>query len=136
MAQLRQARSGYERRAVRCFVVTTGTPEHTREFCGARQVPFTCLVDYPGEPAYAAFGLEKASLFRLFGPSLPRSVWRVLTRFREVSMPESGDVYQMSGAFVLDRTGVVRFVHRSAYPTDHPSDEQIWACLDSLCDSL
>ncbi len=60
MAQLRRALAGYEERRARCFAVTTGTPEHTREFCAAHEVPFTCLVDYPGEPAYAAFGQHPA----------------------------------------------------------------------------
>jgi peroxiredoxin len=132
VAQLRRARAGYELRRARCFAVTTGTPAHTREFCAAREVPFTCLVDAPGEPAYAAFGLRKVSLRRLFGPSLLRGIATVLSRWREVAMPKSGDVYQMSGAFVVDRAGVVRFVHRNSHPNDHPADEDIWACLDGL----
>jgi len=132
VAQLRHAIAGYERRRARCFAVTTGTPEHTREFCAARGVPFTCLVDLPGEPAYAAFGLEKVSLRRLFGPSLLRGIATVVARWREVAMPKSGDVYQMSGTFVLDRGGIVRFVHRNRDPNDHPADADIWACLDRL----
>ncbi len=84
MAQLRRALAGYEERRARCFAVTTGTPEDTREFCAAHEVPFTCFVDYPGEPAYAAFGLRKVSLRRLFGPSLVTGLWTVLTRLREV----------------------------------------------------
>jgi len=132
VAQLRRALSGYETRAARYFVVTTGTPEHTREFCEVHRVPFTCLVDYPGEPGYAAFGLEKVGLRRLFGPSLLQGLWTTVSRFREVSMPKSGDVFQMSGAFVIDRAGIVRFVHRSQFPQDHPADEHIWACLDGV----
>jgi peroxiredoxin len=132
VAQLHHAFAGYRRRPARCFAVTTGTPEHTREFCTAHQVPFTCLVDYPGEPAYAAFGLRKASLRQLFGPSLVKGLWTVLTRLREVSIPKSGDVYQMSGAFVIDRDGIMRFAHRNQHPADHPADARIWACLDAL----
>jgi peroxiredoxin len=132
VAQLRHALAGYERRSARCFVVTTGTPEDTRAFSAARAVPFTCLVDLPGEPAYEAFGLAKVSLRRLFGPSLLRGVWRTLTRWRELSVPASGDVYQMSGTFVIDRGGIVRLAHRDRDPNDHVTDERIWACLDAL----
>ncbi|HJQ83386.1 MAG TPA: peroxiredoxin-like family protein [Candidatus Binatia bacterium] len=132
MAQLRRARAGYERRDARCLLVTTGTPEHTREFCAAREAPFACLVDLPGEPAYAAFGLAKVSLRALFGPSLLTGVLTVLRRWREVSMPRSGDVHQMSGAFVVDRDGIVRLAHRNRHPNDHPADETIWRCLDAL----
>jgi len=49
-----------------------------------------------------------------------------------VSIPRSGDVFQMSGTFVIDGGGMVRFAHRSSYPTDHPADEDIWSCLDQL----
>jgi peroxiredoxin len=129
---LRQALPGYERHRARCFAVTTGTPEHTREFCAARGVPFTCLVDMPGEPAYAAFGLQKVSIRRLFGPSLLAGIARVLARWREIELPKSGDVHQMSGVFVIDQAGIVRFVHRNRDPNDHPADEAVWACLDRL----
>jgi peroxiredoxin len=132
VAQLRRALPGYQRRRARCFVVTNGTPEHTREFCAERAVPFTCLVDVPGEPAYAAFGLQKVSVRRLFGPSLIRGIATVLSRWREIARPKSGDVHQMSGAFVIDRAGIVRLVHRDGDPNDHPADEDIWACLDGL----
>jgi peroxiredoxin len=132
VAQLRHALPGYQRRRARCFVVTTGTPEHTREFCVERAVPFTCLVDAPGEPAYEAFGLRKVSIRRLFGPSLVRGIVTVLRRWREVAVPKSGDVHQMSGTFVIDRAGVVRLVHRDSHPNDHLADEDIWACLEGL----
>jgi peroxiredoxin len=132
VAQLRQALPGYARRRARCFVVTTGTPEDTREFCAAHAVPFTCLVDLPGEPAYAAFGLKKVSIRRLFGPNLLAGIARVLSRWREIALPKSGDVHQMSGAFVVDGAGVVRFVHRDRHPNDHPADADLWACLDAL----
>ena len=132
MAQLRQAISGYARRRARYFAVTTGTPEHTREFCAARNVPFTCLVDLPGEPAYAAFGLQKVSIRRLLGPNLLAGLARVLARWREIELPKSGDVHQMSGVFVIDRAGIVRFVHRNRDPNDHPADEAVLAALDRL----
>ena len=132
MAQLRLALAGYQSRKARCFAITTGTPEHTREFCLAHEVPFTCLVDRPGEPAYAAFGLAKVNLRSLFGPSLLASLWAVASRWRELALPKSGDVYQMSGAFVIDRDGIVRYAHRNRDPNDHPADEDIWACLDAL----
>jgi peroxiredoxin len=132
VAQLRRALPGYRQRPARYFAVTTGTPEHTRAFCARHEVPFPCLVDLPGEPGYAAFGLEKASLRRLFAPSLARGLWTVVRRAREVSIPKAGDVFQMSGTFVVDAAGTVRFAHRDRYPTDHPADETLWACLDRL----
>ena len=112
------------------FAIMTGTPEHSAEFCRAREVPFECLTDRPGEPTYRAFGLAKVNLRTLFGPNLIESVWTLAKRFREVRNPKSGDVYQMSGSFVLDPTGVVRYAHRDAHPGDHAPSAEIWRHLD------
>lgn len=132
MAQLRQSKERYARRRASVYAVTTGRPEHTREFCARHEVPFPCLVDRPGEPAYVAFGLEKTTLRNLFGPSLLQGVWTALSRWRETYTPASGDVFQLSGTFVVDAAGIVRFVHRDAHPGDHAADDAILACLDAL----
>ncbi len=129
---MRQDAAGYEHRRTAVFVVTTGVPRETAEFCAKFSVPFTCLVDQPGEPGYQAFGLEKVGLLRLFGPNPAVSLWTALRRFSEVSIPKAGDVYQMSGSFVIDTGGVLRLVHRSRNPGDHLANEQVWAVLDSL----
>lgn len=130
--QLRQDAPGYEHRRAAVFVVTTGSPQDTGEFCAKFGVPFACLVDHPGEPGYQAFGLEKVSLLRLFGPNPAVSLWTAVRRFSEISIPKTGDVYQMSGSFVIDAGGVLRMAHRSQNPGDHVANERVWAVLDSL----
>ena len=89
-----------------------------------------CLLEH--EPSYRAFGLEKVGLLRLFGPNPLVSLWTLARRFREVSNPPSGNVFQMSGTFVIDAGGIVRMAHRSRHPNDHADTARIWACLDAL----
>jgi hypothetical protein len=112
--------------------VTTGTPQFTAEFCKQFDVGHTCLVDQPGEPGYRAFGLAKVGMRTLLGPSLWESLAVIARRWRELATPKAGDVYQMSGTFVLDCEGVVRLAHRGAHPNDHVSHEEIWQCLDAI----
>jgi len=131
---LRGQLEGFRRRDANVYAVTTGTPADTAAFCEQLDVPFPCLVDRPGEPGYRAFGLDKVGLLRLFGPNPIKSLWTVARRFREVRNPPSGDVFQMSGTFVIDGRGIVRLAHRSRYPNDHVETERIWACLDALAD--
>ena len=114
------------------LVVTTGTPSHTAEFCRDHRVPFTCLAARVGEPGYQAFGLKKAPLRELFGPSLLAGVLTALRRWREVRNPKSGDVYQMSGTFVIDRHGTLQLAHRDEHPNDHASLQDVLDCLDGL----
>lgn len=129
---MRQERAGYDQRDATVYVVTTGTPRDTAEFCAEHGVPFTCLVDRPGEPTYRALGLEKAGLLQLLGPNYLESLKTLFKRFREVKMPASGDVQQLAGTFVIDDEGILRFAHRSRYPGDHVSSAEVWECLDAL----
>lgn len=129
---MRDAAVDLARRNARMFAITTGTPAHTAEFCRDQRVPVACLVDHVGEPAYRAFGLKKAPLRELFGPSLVTGVLTALRRWREVRNPKSGDVYQMSGTFVIDRDGTLRLAHRDAHPNDHADIGDILRCLDAL----
>lgn len=130
--ELRARRADYERRAAAVYCVTNGKPEHSAEFCARREVPFPCVVDRPGEPAYRAFDLEKVNYRRLFGPSLVEAFAIIARRWREIETPKSGDVLQMSGTMVLDRDGVVRLAHHSYYPNDHAADDDVLALLDTL----
>lgn len=114
------------------YLVTTGTPELTVEFCEQFDVGHTCLVDLPGEPGYGAFGLAKVGMRTLLGPSLWASLKTIARRWREIHVPKGGDPFQMSGTFVLDGSGKVRLAHRSAHPNDHLAHERIWSCLDSM----
>jgi peroxiredoxin len=130
---LRDEKTEWDKRSFAdVYTITTGTPADTAEFCREFEVPFPCLVDYPGEPAYAAFGLAKVSLRQLFGPSLVESMIVIAKRLREIRAPKSGDVYQMSGAFVFDSDGILRFAHANQHPNDNADSERIWACLDSF----
>ena len=129
---MRDTAADLARRNVDVYTVTTGTPAHTAEFCRDHRVPFACLVDHVGEPAYQAFGLKKAPLRELFGPSLVTGVLTALRRWKEIRNPKSGDVYQMSGTFVIDRDGTLRLAHRDAHPNDHAAMSDILRCLDAL----
>jgi hypothetical protein len=95
-------------------------------------VGHTCLVDRPGEPTYAAFGLAKVGMRTLLGPSLWQSAKTMARRWRELHAPPAGDPFQMSGTFVFDGSGRLRLAHRSAHPNDHLSHEAIWSCLDQM----
>lgn len=112
------------------YAVTNGRPADTAAFCKEFRVPFPCLVDQPGEPAYAAFGLKKVGMRQLFGPSLLGGLMTLAKRFREVRKPESGDVHQMSGTFVIGADGRILLAHADEHPNDRISSAAIWACLD------
>ena len=129
---MRDFAGGLAERGVNLYAITTGTPEHTADFCSSREVPMTCLTDHPGEPGYAAFGLVRVGMRTLFGPSVRQGVLTAVRRWREVELPRSGDPYRMSGTFVLDGRGEIRFAHRDEHPNDHAETSTLVACLDEI----
>ncbi len=107
-------------------VVTLGTAEQAAAFFPEPDLAMTVLAD-PGQEAYRAFGLDQGSLWQIAGPK----VWApsIKAMFRGGIGKPTGDVRQLPGAFVVDRQGVVRFVHRAAHQADRPDHAAMLAVL-------
>lgn len=130
---LRQLREVYpECQALDAEIValTMGQPGATGEFCRQQGTPFVCLSDYERQ-AYQAFGLGNS----LMGAVHP-TTW--LSYAREVlkgnlprPMPPSM-TGQMSGTFIIDRRGLVRFAHPSKTAADNPAMDELLMVLRSL----
>jgi hypothetical protein len=43
-----------------------------------------------------------------------------------------GDPLQLGGTFIVDHSGIVRYVHRSRTPLDYPAVEELLARLNGL----
>ena len=103
-------------------LVTQGTPEQARVFCAERAPGVTCLAD-PERKSYAAYRLERASLWQTF---LSRAVWRSNRRLKRtrgwnVEMPPKGqDAMQMAGVFVIGTDGRIRLPYYYDHIADHP----------------
>lgn len=106
-------------------LVGQGTPEQTADFVRKLELPYPVLGD-PERVAYAAYGLTEAGAREFFKPESGRAYLRsVLSGARQGRVV--GNARQLGGAFVVDRGGVVRLAHPSAYPGDHASTEELLA---------
>ena len=111
------------------LAVTMGTPEQAAEFRAKLDAPFPLLAD-AGREVYQAYGLKRGSVNQVMGPK----TWLRLTKatLRAGLGKPVGDVWQMPGAFVIDRQGIIRYAH---YPTDQserPSNEDLLQTLESI----
>ncbi|HEX2993404.1 MAG TPA: peroxiredoxin-like family protein [Anaerolineales bacterium] len=103
-------------------IVTQGAPEQAKAFCEERAPGVSCLAD-PDRKAYAAYGLERASLWQTF---LSLDVWRSNWRLKsargwKVEMPPKGqDAMQMAGTFVIAPNGRIRLPYYYDHIADHP----------------
>ncbi len=103
-------------------IITQGTAEQTKAFCEQRAPGILCLAD-PERKAYAAYGLERASIWQIF---LSRNVWRSNRRLKhergwDAEWPPKGqDAMQMSGTFVIAPDGRIRLPYYYDDIADHP----------------
>lgn len=131
LAQLRRVYPELQSLGVQVVAVTMGYPDQTEVFCQEQNAPFVCLSDHTRE-AYEAFGLRISRV----GASHPTS-W--LAFAREILKgnlpgppPPGSSSAQLSGAFIIDRQGIVRHAHQSQTASDFPTAEAILEAVRRL----
>ena len=131
---MRDGHEEFDRRGARVALVTMGDATGTRSFCERMSVSngarFVCLAD-PGSEAYEAFGLGRGGLREMFGAGTWVRGARAALKGHTLGAP-AGDVWQMPGAFVLDREGVVRYARYATEASDNPPNSELLEVLDSL----
>lgn len=103
-------------------LVTMSPPDDAAAFHQQFQLPFSVLAD-PEQKCYDAFNVPRGGLGAIMGPR----TW--LTGLKAalthgVGTPV-GDVRQLSGAFVVDRTGTIRYTQRAEHSADLPSHDEM-----------
>lgn len=121
--QLVAASDDIKRKSLMLAIVTQGTPEEAKAFCGQRAPGMLCLAD-PERKAYEAYGLERANVWQTF---LSLNVWRSNKRLKRergwnTELPPTGqDAMQMAGTFVIAPDGRIRLPYYYDDIADHPS---------------
>jgi len=122
---LRRDHGRFAEAGVSLLLVGQGTPEETAEFVEKLELPYPVLAD-DERVAYAAYELIEAGAREFFRPETGRAYLRSVLGGARGGRPV-GNVRQLGGAFVIDRAGVVRLAHPSAYPGDHATTEELLA---------
>ena len=126
--------SEFEARGAQLIAVGQGTGAEAAAAAQRHRVSFPCLGD-PGHASYRSLGFGRTGLFGLtLTPFLeaPREAFGNLKRadLRASANPRS-DVRRLGGAMVVDASGRIRFLHRSATTTDVPATDRLLAALDA-----
>lgn len=109
---------GGERRYPKVVVVHGGTPEQGGDFLGDYWPGISAISDRDRRLA-DAFGLKRATLAQSFGPSVAACGLRAFRKGHRIGRPV-GDVWAMSGVFLLSHEGEVLWEHRARHAGDHP----------------
>lgn len=114
-----QEENEIEALGVKVAVVTFEAGLLARLYVRETNLSWPLLVDQ-SRKVYAAYGMEHATWWDVFGPA---SLWkyaRLLLRGRRLHRSE-GDVFQRGGDVLIDPEGVVRVHHIGSGPADRPS---------------
>jgi peroxiredoxin len=123
---MREAYPEIQAAGAEVVLVTMDDPARLHAFKEHWQLPFVCLAD-PKQEGYRAFQCPRGSWLAVAGPSM---WWRAIkSLFRHGAGLVRGDPLQLPGSFIIDRDGMLRFVHRSRHSAD-------WASPDQLLDAL
>jgi alkyl-hydroperoxide reductase/thiol specific antioxidant family protein len=116
--QVQQAVRGFNDLDIQIVVVTFQPERVARQYAVETKLPWPVLIDEHRE-LYRAYGMGKARLKDLVGPTVWRAYFRELLRGVLPGWPQ-GDTQQQGGDVLIDPKGIVRVHHVGAGPADRP----------------
>ena len=116
---MRRADGRFAEAGATLVVVGQGMPKQTDEFARSLQIPYPVLAD-PERTAYAAYGLVEGGARAFLNPASGRAYLRSFVSGAGGGRPV-GNPRELGGAFVVDRSGTVRFAHPARYAGDTPT---------------
>lgn len=133
VAQLREIKEDFLARGVLVALISLSPPKRTQRFCQDKQLmqaPFACFCD-PQRLAYRAFSLGRATVLQFTQGQVFSNAFKAMMH-RHFSVLPQGDPLQMPGIFLVDRCGIVRYVHRYKHIADNPSLAEIREALQQM----
>jgi hypothetical protein len=118
LAQLRQYDQQFLELGAKVCVVTFDAGPLAMAYLQETQLKWPLLVDNE-RSLYKAYGMERGTIWNIYGPA---SVWgylKLLRRGRRLKLPGS-DVHQLGGDVLIDPDGVVNVHHVGSGPADRP----------------
>jgi hypothetical protein len=103
--------------------VGIGEPKHAAYF-GPRLAPNVMCLSLATPRAHEAYGIGRIAIDALLQPGLVAAAIRATAHGR-VQGKATGDARVLSGTFLVDTTGTIRFAHYSRYPGDDPAIDEI-----------
>ena len=125
--QLREQKQKLDELGLQVLIITFEEAAVAAAYKRDLHLPWPLLLD-PTRHHFAAYGMDRGSLWKVMGPANWWFYLRLLLLGRRVRRP-TGDVYQLGGNVLIDPAGVVRLHHITTTSTDRPAVENL---LDTI----
>jgi len=118
-------------RGAQVVAIGQGTADEAGRICAQMGVDYPCLGD-PEKASYRAYGLRRGGWREIVldpmraGNEAMRKGHRVSLRG---SLMRHADWFQLPGVAIVDRAGIVRYLHRAAHSGDIPSPGRVLLAL-------
>lgn len=129
MVDVRSDYSKFQEAGGEVLVVTMGSVPQAAAFRRRLDLPFRCLAD-PEKKAHMAYELGRGTLNQITGPAIWAAGAKAALK-HGVGIPV-GDTRQLQGAFVIDRSGHIRYRHDPINSADNPTNEELLAALTAI----
>lgn len=120
----------FENAGVHVVAVGLGEPKHAAYF-GPRLAPSVACLSWTTPEAHAAFGIGRVGADNMAQPGMIGAALRATVN-GHVQGKATGDTRVLSGTFVIDHAGVIRFAHYARFPGDDPRIEDILRAAEAL----
>jgi peroxiredoxin len=100
-----------------------GEPKHAAYF-GPRLAPSVTCLSVSSPRAHAAYGIGRVSTDALLQPGMVAAAIRA-TAHGHVQGKATGDAGVLSGTFLVETTGTIRYAYYSRYPGDDPAIDDL-----------
>jgi len=120
-------------RGAQVVAIAQGTADEAGRVCAQMGVEFPCLGD-PEKASYRAYGLRRAGWKEIIldpmreGSEAMKKGYKISVRG---SLMRHSDYFQLPGVAIVDRAGIVRWLHQARHSGDIPSPETVIAALGS-----
>ncbi|MAT98307.1 MAG: hypothetical protein CL608_14275 [Anaerolineaceae bacterium] len=123
-------REEIEAAGLQVLAIGIGEPKHAERYCGKLAPGIDCFTNKHTD-MYHRYGLQQSSWQQFLSAGIFRAAVRVLRAgFRQGKA--TGDVKMLPGTFVVDKNGVIQFVHYSDHAGDQPEIAKITAVAQNL----
>lgn len=125
------------RHGAQVVAIGQGTAAEAARVCAPMGVTYPCLGD-PEKTSYRAYGLRRAGWREIVldpmrhGNEAIRKGYTVSLRG---SLMRHSDWFQLPGVAIVDRAGIVRFLHQATHSGDIPSTQAVIASARALHES-
>ena len=120
-------------RGAQVVAIGQGTADEAGRVCAQMGVAYPCLGD-PEKASYRAYGLRRAGWREIIldpmreGSEAMKKGYKISVRG---SLMRHSDYFQLPGVAIVDRAGIVRWLHQARHSGDIPSPETVIAALGS-----